>query len=108
MKCKSCGAEVSSEKRFCPKCGMPLIDHEMKAQADNEKKTIDILKKINELRPQVDEIKEKKKQKKEEEMKEIEKETLVFMEESDKKSETWTCETRYKDDGTEVLVPAES
>lgn len=72
MVCASCGAEVPSGKRFCPKCGMPMVDYKVKAKEDEVLSLKDLGKRINELRPEVEEYERKKEEEKEKKRKEKE------------------------------------
>ena len=71
MKCANCGAEVTG-KRFCPKCGMPMVDYKAKAKEDEEISLKDLGKRIRELQPTVEAHDRKKEEEKEKKRKEKE------------------------------------
>lgn len=83
MICKCCGAEIVAGKRFCQKCGMPAVDHSVRPEEEEieEKKTI--AKRIRELKPIVEAIREKERKEKEE----AEKKRLEELEEARRKRE---------------------
>ena len=66
MICKCCGAEVITGKRFCPKCGMPAVDYTIRPKEEELEERGAVSKRIRELKPIVEAIKEKERKEKEE------------------------------------------
>ncbi len=82
MICNSCGKEIPDNKKFCPYCMMPLIDHTIKSDETDEVTRSDLAKKIKKLEPDFIKIKEKRKQEREEKRKQKEEELKRLAEEA--------------------------
>ena len=66
MICKCCGAEIVAGKRFCQKCGMPAVDYTIRPKEEELEERGAVSKRIRELKPIVEAIKEKERKEKEE------------------------------------------
>ena len=110
MRCKCCGAEIPSDKRFCPKCGMPHVDYGKKPEAEEEDNLVDIAKKIRDLAPEVKKFEDKKEEEKEKRRKEKEEalrkmyeeeedeEEVLYSEDDDEEDEDFDDEDDYDDE----------
>lgn len=83
MICKCCGAEIVAGKRFCQKCGMPAVDYTIRPKEEEFEERGAVSKRIRELKPIVEAIKEKERKEKEE----AERKRLEELEEARKKRE---------------------
>lgn len=87
MICRSCGAEVTPGRRFCPKCGLPMTDYAVRPKEEEEDDVVSISKRIRGLRPIVEAEEKERERKKEEERKKREEELRKLEEEERKKYE---------------------
>ena len=83
MICKCCGTEIIAGKRFCSKCGMPAVDHTIRPKEEELEEKRTLSKRIRELKPIVEAIREKERKEKEE----AEKKRLEELEEARRKRE---------------------
>lgn len=102
MICKSCGAEIPTGKRFCSKCGTPLVDFSVRPKAEEADSVPEIGKRIIELKPVVKEIKDK-----EEKEKELEIERKRKEEEKRLAALRAACKLDADDDDEEILCVGE-